>query len=334
MDTTGWPSERWVILGEAIAKARRAKGWDQPELATRSGNSANTISNYERGRASRSRRIPGGYLRVAQALGWPHDAPELILSGESPEVVLSQQSLFDILPEADADADYEGLTRLGPPPWRGSVPANIGRLGARDIELTESGYLAQDVFMRQEKRYRKLKGVSAEKVAQRISDLGGSLTAFDLERLEDGTRLLKMTEAKLIAEALETTVDWLLGSGFSLDVPDEMKRPPNADELEVEAKAVLRRLGELGGQALAAQHAHMQAQQREMQARQEASLALAGLQTVTAHEREMERHYQYLLGRIDSLREAAGEPTVIEMVPVYEGDEKRARQDDLENPPS
>ncbi|MBJ6615527.1 helix-turn-helix transcriptional regulator [Streptomyces sp. I3(2020)] len=75
MDASGWPPERWAVLGEAISKARRANGWDQQELARRSGNSPNTISNYERGRASRSRRVPGGYIRVAHALGWPPDAP-------------------------------------------------------------------------------------------------------------------------------------------------------------------------------------------------------------------------------------------------------------------
>lgn len=312
-EEAGWPSERWVLLGESIAKARRAKGWDQQELAKRSGNSPNTISNYERGRASRSRRVPGGYLRVASALGWPPDAPKEILSGTDPEAVLSQKSLFDAVEESQGGAELQGLFKLEASGTVTPAASNLRLLG-RDPELLDSGYLAQDVFMRQASRYRKLKGLSVAQVAEVIRSAGGTLTEDDLGRLEKGMRPLGKAEAGLIAAALDTSIEWILGSGFQLEAPEEMKGPPNADELEAEAKAVLRRLGELGNQAL-------YARQREESARREYEMAVAMRASVTAHEREMERNYQYLLGRIDSLRAAAGEPTIVETVPVFEGDE-------------
>ncbi|MFC7842528.1 helix-turn-helix domain-containing protein [Streptomyces sp. NPDC057382] len=193
--------------------------------------------------------------------------------------------------------------------------------------------MAQDAFVRQARRWRRLQGVSTGQLSERVKALGGTLSPSDIERLESGTRPLDMEQAAVIAEALETTVDWLLGSSFSVDAPAEMKQPPTAEELQSEAKAVQRRLGELGGQAMAAQQKFISAQQRETAARQATALAMSEYQAVTAHEREMERHYQYLLGRIDSLRAVAGEPTIMETVPVYEGDERRAREQDLEHPP-
>ncbi|MBJ6626024.1 helix-turn-helix domain-containing protein [Streptomyces sp. I4(2020)] len=304
MDASGWPPERWAVLGEAISKARRANGWDQQELARRSGNSPNTISNYERGRASRSRRVPGGYIRVAHALGWPPDAPQLILAGEDPETVI-QPSLFEMADEASGPAGVPGKTPL---------------MSSREIELTQSGHLAQDAFMRQAKRYRKLKELSVESLAQRIAELGGDLPAADLVRLENGTRLLQMAEARLIAQALDTSVDWLLGSAFHGDAPEEMRWPPNDEELEAEAKAVQRRMAEIGAEVTAAHVQYTQARQREEQARQAAEMAMLLVQQMTGMQREMERHYQYLLGRIDSIRAARGDETVIQMEPVYEDD--------------
>lgn len=312
MEETGWPAERWAILGDAIAKARRAKGWDQQELADRSGNSQNTISNYERGRASRSRRVPGGYLRVASALGWHPDAPKQILSGEDPADVLAQRSLFDNETVPAGGADFEGLVRLRASGRVSSVP-DLGRLSARDAEQAQSGFLAQDVFVRQAKRYRKLQGLTIEQVAEASQRLGGSVTVEDLKRWEAGIQHLRMDEGEFVAKAMGTSVEWLLGSGFSYTAPEEMKGPPTADELEVEAKAVLRRLGEVGSQVL-------HAQQNEREARRSYEMATSMLRAITAHQHEMERNYQYLLGRIDSLRAAAGELTIMETALVYEDD--------------
>jgi transcriptional regulator with XRE-family HTH domain len=352
MDASSWPEENWVVLGDEIAKARRAKGWDQQELANRSGSSANTISNYERGRAGRSRRVPSGYLRVAEALGWPPDAPQLILSGEDPEMVLNRPTLFELargksslfeVPreqknlfdlsrhggggELAARASFEASGEVS------TATSQYGRMSSRDIELTQSGHLAQDVFMRQAKRYRELQELSIEQLAKKLAGKEPPLSEDDIRCLEDGTRLLRMAEGKAIATALETTVDWLLGSGFSSDAPEVMKWPPNAEELQAEANAVLRRMADVGMQVNAANQQLAAAQQRMRQAQQEAAMAESMFHSALAQQREMEKNYQYLLGRIDSIRAARGEETVIQIVPVYEGDENRAREDDLEDPP-
>lgn len=331
MDASAWPEENWVVLGEEIAKARRAKGWDQQELANRSGNSANTISNYERGRATRSRRVPTGYLRVAEALGWPPDAPQLILSGDDPEVVLDRPTLFEVTREQKSLFDLSRHGGGGELAARATFEASgevrkatpqYGRMSSRDIELTQSGHLAQDVFMRQAKRYRRLRGLSIEQLAKKLAGREPILEESDIKRLENGTRLLRMAEAAAIANALETTVDWLLGSGFSSDAPEEMRWPPNDKELEAEANAVMRRMADVGAQLNAAQQQAQAAAEREAAARAEAEMARVMVQSVSAQQREMEKHYQYLLGRIDSIRAARGEETTIQVYPVYEGEEE------------
>lgn len=313
MDASAWPEENWAVLGEQIASARRAKGWDQAELARQSGNSPNTISNYERGRTPRSRRVPSGLIRVSQALGWPPDAARQILAGEDPEVALNQLMLDFMNEGGDADV---------------APPVSSQLMNQRDVELTQSGHLAQDTFIRQMKRFRNLVQVSIEELAKRVAELGGDLELKELARLENGTRLLKMSEAEVIARALDTTVDWLLGSGFLGGVPDEMQAPPTDEELQVEAKAVERRIFETGTQvnAMHAQYSH--ARQREEDARQQTQYAFAIYQQTAAQQAELERQYQYLLGRIDSLRAAKGEELIIQAHFVASGEVTRSNGDD------
>ncbi|MGW4876581.1 helix-turn-helix domain-containing protein [Streptomyces sp. NPDC004262] len=329
----GWPVENWVRLGNAIAEARKRKGWDQQELAKRSANSPNTISNYERGRATKSRRIPTGLYRVEQVLGWPKETAVRVLAGGDVDIQYAQP---DLLGGERLEVDVDRLARQG----RHTATDERGRpvvppvvMSARDAELTQSGYLVQDVFLRQAKRFRLLKNITLEELATRIAEIGGDLSVHDLLGLEEGTRLLRIFEAGVIAKALDTTMDWLVGSAFSSDAPAVMKLPPNAKEMEAEAKALQRRLGDVTAQGIAAQQQLAAARQREHEARYQAEMAAAMLQSVVSEQREMERQYQYLLGRIDSIRAAEGKPTFVETVPVYEGDEKRAREDDLEEPP-
>lgn len=207
----------------------------------------------------------------------------------------------------------------------------IAPVGFRDVELMQSGYLAQDAFVRQAKRYRKLKEISIEQVAQRIVELqgfappGGSLGVAELERVENGTRLLKGAEAELIARALGVTVEWLLGSSFSSNAPEEMKAPPTDAELQAEAKAIERRMADAGTRLNAAHGQYSEAKEREERARTEAQWAQAVLQNAATEQRELERHYQYLLGRIDSLRAAKGEELIIQVHPVYEDDDDDPR---------
>ncbi|MGJ7877869.1 helix-turn-helix domain-containing protein [Streptomyces rochei] len=309
METDAWPEENWGVLGERIAEARRAMGMDQAELAERSANSPNTISNYERGRATKTRRIPAGLLRVARVLDWPPDAVREILSGVDPNEVLRQSPLFHLPP----DQGQEEVASASPIP-------DLTSLGL-DLELTESGWAAQDSFVRQMKRYRKLHDVPLEDLANRVAAAGVEMDAGDIARLEDGTRLLRMREAKAIAAALGTTVGWILGSAFDGEGPEELSKPPTAEELQVEAKAVERRIFEAGTQANQAALAHLQARQRAEDARLAAERAFLQLQQVTNVKTELERQYHYLLGRIDSMRAAVGEEPILQTQYLHEVNE-------------
>ncbi|QXE36943.1 helix-turn-helix domain-containing protein [Streptomyces sp. GMY02] len=314
MDTTAWPVENWATLGEQIAKARRGKGWDQAELARRSGNSPNTISNYERGRPTQSRRIPTGLLRVAQALGWPPDAVQEILSGTDPAWVVGQPDLFSLAGE-HAKAVPAAVSSVEP-----KAP------GFMNAELLESGALAHDAFVRQMKRYRKLQGVSPEELAERIAEIGGELSVNDLKRLENGTRIVRPDEGELIAQALGSTVDWIVGSGFAYEAPDAMKVPPTADELQTEAKAMEQRMTQAGMRVNGARMQLEQARQAEAAARRQAQVAMAVLTQAEAVQRDIERSYQYLLGRIDSIRAANGDDLIIQSYPVYEESDRQSGQ--------
>ncbi|MET7643011.1 helix-turn-helix domain-containing protein [Streptomyces sp. NPDC005426] len=304
MSTSAWPEENWAVLGETIARARRAKGWDQAALAERSGNSPNTISNYERGRATRSRRIPTGLRRVAQVFGWPPDAVDEILSGGDPALALSQPTLgFDL---EGHDESSLAATPINPPRL----------MSARDIEVTNSGYQAQDTFLRQMKRYRKLKGVTLETMVSRLAALGWRISLEDLTQLESGMHPLKVAECENLAAALGTDMQWLLASGFQESMPPEMTAPLTDEELQAEAKATERRMFEVGAQLNQAVGQHVQAVERAEMARREAEMALVLRQQVSAQKAELERQYHYLIGRIDSLRAARGEDQIFQTYPV------------------
>jgi transcriptional regulator with XRE-family HTH domain len=296
-----------------IREHREAAGLSRRALAEIAGVSEKSIQVAEEGRVPRG-RMPQSLPAIERALGW--------MSGSHLNI-LKNEAWLRIAPAEDGEV---GLEESAP---KGAAKVSAVRSGgvqhvvsnSHDPELTQSGHLAQDVFLRQSRRYRRLLGISIEELAKRTVETGTGLSLEDLRGLENGTRLLRVLEAKAIAAALGVTVEWLLGSGFSDDAPDEMKVPPTTEELEAEAKAVQRRLGDVGAQVLNAHHALAAAREREEAARREAEMALSMLQSAMATEREMERHYQYLLGRMDSLRAAAGEQMAIEFHPVYEEDE-------------
>lgn len=301
-------TRNWVTLGEQIAKTRRDRGWDQAELARRSGNSPNTISNYERGRIPRNNKIPSGLLRVTKAFGWPAMAAQDILNGMDPGLAVAQFDLFEMAAE-QSRADAHERTGGSPPP---------GASDFMDAELMESNAIGQDSFVRQMKRYRKIKEVSRRSLAERVAQLGGELTEADLERLENGTRLISPQEGKLLAEALGTTVGWIIGSAFSGDAPDALKVPPTAEELQTEAKAMEQRIRSVGSKVNSARMQLEHARQAEAQAIRQTQYAMAVLSQADGVQREMERQYQYLLGRIDSIRAAQGDELVMQIRPVYD----------------
>jgi transcriptional regulator with XRE-family HTH domain len=207
-----------------------------------------------------------------------------------------------------------------------SAPTMPTRVGFRDLELMESSILAQDTFMRQMKRYRKKQGVSLAEVARSIAELQGdlppgeSLGVAELEKLENGTRLPKGAEGELIANALGTTVEWLLGSTFMDGVPEYLKEPPTDEELQAEAKAMEQRMVRVGMRVNGARNQYAMAREREDEARRQASWAQAILENAASEQRKLEQQYQYLLGRIDSIRAAKGEDLVVQVHPVYGDD--------------
>ncbi|MEU7399705.1 helix-turn-helix transcriptional regulator [Streptomyces sp. NPDC044948] len=302
--------EAWERLGKRIREYREKAGYSRRALAEKAGVSEKSIQVTEEGRVPRG-RMPQSLSRIEVALGWLPGTSISILNGASSIITMERQ-------EVDVQLEPEGAYVPAEAPASPTAPLN-----SRDVELTHSGHLAQDIFMRQARRYRRLQEVSLGELAERARALGSALSVDDLKRLEDGTRLLRMKEAQALAKGLGTSVDWLLGSGFSEDAPEEMRWPPNSEELQAEANAVLRRLGDMGAQVLAAQQQHAMAKKREEEARQQAEMTMSMWHSAMAQEQEVHRHYQYLLGRIDSVRAAEGKATMIEMVPVYEEDDDK-----------
>lgn len=330
-----WKPEDWTRLGARIRQSREDRGLSRKKLSERSGLSEKSIQLTEEGRVPT--RWPKSLHTLEDALGWAPGSVMDVLDGREPAFAVSTSGTltrtgplgepprtgdFGRARHDQAEAEDAGGRRAqtetgGPAAAAGQLRPLYGAMTAREIELAQAGHLAQDVFMRQAKRHRQLRGLSIEQLAKKLAGKEPILEEDDIRRLEDGTRLLRKAEADAIAAALETTVDFLLGSSFSNDAPEEMRRPPDDKELEAEANAVMRRIADVGAQLNAAHQQAQAAAQREQAARAEAAMAQAMVQSVRAQQAEMEKHYQYLLGRIDSIRAARGEETAIQIVPVY-----------------
>ncbi|MEU3441770.1 helix-turn-helix transcriptional regulator [Streptomyces griseoincarnatus] len=281
--------------------------------------SEKSIQVAEEGRVPRG-RMPQSITRIAEALGWPPGSVQQILSGRAPEDVLREgPNLFSIEEAAGGKAQSDRAIGKG-------HQEEIPRVRMRDLEVEEASGLAQDTFIRQMKRYRKLKGITLGQMAQAIAEVqgadppGGSLGVDELKRLENGTRLIRGSEGELIAYALGTTVEWLLGSSFSIDAPEELKVPPTAEELEAEAKAMEQRMFQTGARLNVARSQYSRAKEREEEARRQSQWAFMVFDNVSTEMRRLEQQYQYLIGRIDSLRAARGEELIIQTHPVYVDD--------------
>ncbi|MFE9765083.1 helix-turn-helix domain-containing protein [Streptomyces sp. NPDC005808] len=324
-----WSPDDWARLGATIRESRDRQGFSRKRLAETSGVSEKSIQLTEEGRVPT--RWPKSLDALEAALYWVPGTMARVLDGFDPKTELRDGTPADIADRAaDVVAQMPGGTARDFEAKR--TRASSGWASGRDIELTQSGHLAQDTFIRQMKRYRRLLNVSRQDIATRVVDLGGDIGPTDIARLENGTRLLKMAEAEMIARALETTVEWLLGSGFSVGVPDELKVPPTDEELQAEAKAVQRRIAEMGMQVNSAREQYSHARRNEEQARQQAQMALAMMDQVSAQQTELIRQYQYLIGRIDSLRAAKGEELIIQTYPVYEDGEERSGENSQPRP--
>jgi transcriptional regulator with XRE-family HTH domain len=188
------------------------------------------------------------------------------------------------------------------------------------MELSESGAVAEYAFLRQMRRHRKLHGLSYEDLAARIKEIGGNLEAEQIAGIEIGDRRLALAEADLLARALGSTVQDVLASAFD-DVGEEaLRAPSNEEELTAQAKAIERRVFEVGAQVNGAAQRARDAQARVEFARREAEQAQLVFQQVSAEKSSLEREYHYLLGRIDSLRSEMGKETIMQEVEEADGE--------------
>lgn len=348
-----WTPEDWARLGKAIRASREFHGYSRKSLAELAAVSEKSIQLAEEGRVPRG-RWPQSLNNIEKALGYMPGTMKEILDGNEPSPSPKRRSFLSPFPtvsptprtpggdhaaeaqSAESEESTLGLTTRERQPDRPDFPdesdavsaasQRAGLLSQRTLELTQSGQLAQDTFIRQAKRYRKLQSVTIEALAQRVADLGADIELKDLKSLENGTRLLRMSEADVIARALDTTVDWLLGSAFRSGMPEEMTAPPTDEELQAEAKAVEQRLGDMGTQVMVAHEHYQNARRREAEARQAAEMAMVVLHQTEAQQAELARQYQYLLGRIDSLRAAKGEELILQTHPVYDDREDLHRE--------
>lgn len=299
--------EAWARLGRTIREHREEAGYSRRALAAKAGVSEKSIQVAEEGRVPRG-RMPQSLGRIGEALGWMPGAYISILRNDA----WARVQLREVDVQYETEDEAERRAEEAASNERASLAA------IRDAELTQAGHVAQDTFIRQMKRFRKLKNISTEQLAKRTSELGQPVDLVELEKLENGTQLLKMAQANALARALGTTVEWLLGSAFANDVPDELTAPPTDDELQVEAKAVEQRMFAAGAQVSAAAQGHQFALERLKIVQQDAEMAAMVLQRATAQQAELSRQYHYLIGRIDSLRAAKGEKQIMEARPVYE----------------
>ncbi|WP_224273961.1 helix-turn-helix domain-containing protein [Streptomyces sp. LS1784] len=75
----------WAAIGHMIRRERIKRGMNQSELGAAAGLDRKSISNYENGRApARADRVPDGYYKVGEILGWTPDRVDSYLRGEQP----------------------------------------------------------------------------------------------------------------------------------------------------------------------------------------------------------------------------------------------------------
>lgn len=77
--------DRWPAVSAAIRQRRHALGLTQAEAAQKGGLSLPTWGVVETGRQTNFRNYT--LSRVTRALGWPLDAIDRLLAGESPEQI-------------------------------------------------------------------------------------------------------------------------------------------------------------------------------------------------------------------------------------------------------
>lgn len=161
-----------------------------------------------------------------------------------------------------------------------------------DDELVQAGHMAEDVFVRQMKRRRTALGLSQAQLANRITDLGGSLYQQTIAKIEAGQRAVRLQEADLIAQALRSTVSEMLA--LSIGDPESSPETMDIDELIAQLKALQRRRDAYTSSLHQAREDEARALEAVQAATHRATMASSEARRVATHLEEIERELHHL----------------------------------------
>lgn len=110
----------WAQLGRAMARARRALGLSQIEVADAIGVTRTPIQGIERG--NKFTKVTGTMRSYARLLGWADGSIEAVLAGGEPTPAKTEQSRQEpepspplaLAPELPLDVRYELSAEAGP----------------------------------------------------------------------------------------------------------------------------------------------------------------------------------------------------------------------------
>lgn len=170
------------------------------------------------------------------------------------------------------------------------------------MELTESGRIAEDIFMRQMRRLRADKGFSEKELADKVVEMGGSLHPHDIALIENGRRSLRPAEADALAKALGSTVQDMLFSAIQDVSGDSLQADSTEEELEAEARAAERRILDVSKHLDRLSHRLSAARERLTFMQREVDVAQMTFDQVMTEKMSLEHQYHYVLGRLHELR--------------------------------
>ncbi|MFE2041639.1 helix-turn-helix domain-containing protein [Streptomyces sp. NPDC059477] len=318
-------SMAWERLGARIRADRERQGLSRKALAERAGVSVGSVQSAEKGIVPKG-RWPQSLSAIEKALTWGPDSMRRILQGGDPYYQTSNEDNFltsagevDYDPGIPASEQNLEATQARSVQAGKYVPLGTAKVVETSAALKASARLAvgefeitpwrlpQDVFARQMRRYRRLQGISTDELAKRVAEMDGSLDRLAIEKVEANTRAVRPAEADVLAEALGVSVDWLLGSGYRSDSPEELTAPPDEEELTIESDAIFHRLREAAARVNLAIQRQADAAERSARAEDEARYARMAAETAIAERAKLESRLNYLLGRLDTIRVARGE---------------------------
>lgn len=152
--------------------------------------------------------------------------------------------------------------------------------------------MAEDMFTRQMKRRRAELGLSQADLAERVVRLGGSMYQQTIAKIESGSRAVRLSEADVIAKALETTVTRMLSSAIE-GIDSDNPRISIFDLLS-QAQAAERRCLETEEALAEATHREEEASVAATSAQYELMVARAEVSRLAARHEELRQELAYL----------------------------------------